>query len=132
MVLSMSSRVFVGLPLCRDPAWLEVVSAYLAEVVGTAAALRPYPKYTRSVIRPFLAPPKRMARILARAREALEPAIWERRASDNQDLDLLSFLVQTSETIDVMSIILKLLVLTSAAVSLIRYPISSHSLICSL
>lgn len=56
MVLSVTSRVFVGESLCRDQGWLEAVSAYLAEVVATGQALRPYSRRLRPLLRPLLAP----------------------------------------------------------------------------
>lgn len=56
MVLSVTSRLFVGESLCRDQGWLEAVSAYLAEVVATGQALRPYSRRLRPLLRPLLAP----------------------------------------------------------------------------
>ena len=117
MVLSISSRVFVGESLCRDSAWLEVVSAYLAEVVSTANALRPYPSIIRPILRPFLAPKSRMASTIARAQDILDPAIEARQKSHDRYLDVLGFLVSTTETEETLPVILKLLVLMSAAVS---------------
>ena len=117
MVLSVSSRVFVGESLCRDQEWLQVVSAYLTEVVSTAKALRPYPRILRPLIRPLLAPKGRMTLILSNARKVLIPAIEARRKSRDKHIDLLQFLVETSGDGQHMPIILKLLVLTSAAVS---------------
>ena len=116
MVLSVSSRVFVGKSLCRDQEWLQVVSAYLAEVVSTAKALRPYPHALRPFIRPFLAPKGRMGLILSKAKKVLTPAIEARSKSRDEYSDLLQFLVDTSSDKKHMPIILKLLVLTSAAV----------------
>jgi hypothetical protein len=116
MVLAVSSRVFVGLPLAHDKAWLDTISAYLSEVVATANALRPYPRLLRPLLRPFLAPKSRMDDILSKAIAVLGPAILERQNPDHKANDLLGFLVLTSEVVDPMAITLKLLVLTSAAV----------------
>ena len=110
MVLAVSSRVFVGLLLARYPAWLDTVSAYLAEVVGTANTLRPWPRLLHPLLRPFLAPKRRMDAILAKAQKALGPAIREREALKYEQTNLLGFLVQTSDVVDELSIILKLLV----------------------
>ena len=125
MVLSVSSRVFVDEPLCRDQDWLQVVSAYLAEVVAVANVLRPYPRLLRPLLRPLLAPSGRMKRILSDAHKVLVPAIEARRRPDHHHNDLLNFLVETSSTKDYMPTILKLLVLTSAAVSLL-YALSNR------
>ena len=117
MVLGVSSRTFVGSILCRDPRWLKVISDYLAEVVAVGNKLRPYPHYLRAILRPFLAPRSRMADILANAMEVLRSPIEEREAFPGQFVDLLGFLVETSVEVKHESIILKLLVLSSAAVS---------------
>lgn len=119
MVLAVSSRVFVGLPLAHDKDWLDTISAYLSEVVGTGNALRPWHPALRPILRLVLAPKSRMNAILAKAQEVLTPAIEARKALGDDQKDLLGFLVQTSEVIDPMSIILKLLVLTSAAVRIV-------------
>jgi hypothetical protein len=117
MVLGVSSLVFVGMPIARQPEWLDVVSAYLTEVVATASALRPYPTLLRPLLRPFLAPKSRMQAILRKANIVLLPAIQERMVPEHEQKDLLGFLVQSCETVDPLSIILKLLVLVSAAAS---------------
>ena len=116
MVLSISSRVFVGESLCRNQEWLQAVSAYLSEVRYIAGVLRPYPPALRPLLRPFLAPKSRMTAILANAQKVLIPAIEARQISKNTYNDLLQFLVETSKDGQPMPIILKLLVLTAAAV----------------
>ncbi|KAL9063655.1 MAG: hypothetical protein Q9161_009356 [Pseudevernia consocians] len=115
MVLSVSSRIFVGESYCRNEEWLQVISAYLSEVVTTAKALRPYHPILRPLFRPFLAPKGRMSGIMKKAEQILLPAIKDRQESYSEHLDLLQFLVDTSPDGKIMPIILKLLVLTSAA-----------------
>ncbi|KAH6915699.1 cytochrome P450 [Coprinopsis sp. MPI-PUGE-AT-0042] len=46
-----SNRTFVGLPLCRDPDYIELNVKYTVEVVTTGAVLRALPTF----IRPFVA-----------------------------------------------------------------------------
>jgi hypothetical protein len=133
MVLSLSSRTFVGLPLARDSAWLQIISTYLAEVVATAGALRPYPAPLRPFLRPFLAPKSRMDKVLATARAVISPVIEERRQSNDKNVDVLQFLISTSKVVDPMSVILKLLVVMSAAVSVPAFgSLSSRHLIGSI
>lgn len=117
MILAVSSRVFVGLPLSRDQAWLDTISAYLNEVVFIVNTLRPYPRVLRPILRFILAPESRMDAILAKALEILGPAIQERQKPGYEANDLLGFLISTSDIVDPKDIILKLLVLNSAAVS---------------
>lgn len=106
----------MGLPLARDKRWLDVVSAYLANVVGTENALRPWPRFIRSLVRPLVAPKREIDTILTDALKILGPAINERRESQQKQNDLLGFFVETSDVVKPISIVLKLLVLTSAAV----------------
>ena len=115
MVLSVTSRVFVGRPLAYEQAWLDTVSGYLAEVVATANALRPWPSVLRPLVRHFVAPKHRMDTILTNAEKLLVPAIQERQEREKQT-DMLGFLVQTSEAVDPKAVILRLLILTAAAV----------------
>ncbi|KAJ8061492.1 hypothetical protein OCU04_009307 [Sclerotinia nivalis] len=84
--------------------------------VATANALRPYPCLLRHLLRPILAPKSRMDAILSKALEILGPAIQERQNADHKRNDLLGFLISTSEVVDPKEVILKLLVLHSAAV----------------
>jgi cytochrome P450 len=116
MVLAVSSRVFVGLSLAHDKAWLDITSAYLSEVVAIGNALRPWPRSLRPLLRPFLAPKSRIDNIIAKALEVLTPAIEQRQKLKDEQNDLLRFLVQTSDVVNPKSIILKLLVLNAAAV----------------
>ena len=117
MVLSITSRVFVGQPLCRDPAWLNVMAAYLAGIFSTAAALRPYPRFLRPFLRQFLAPKRSYDKILANAEQVLTSAINERWENSSQHVDLLGFLAQAQKGGDPATIALQLLVLGSASVS---------------
>ncbi|CAD6451447.1 523ff31b-83c7-4f83-86e0-be06ec8d3804 [Sclerotinia trifoliorum] len=115
MILAVSSRVFVGLPLSREKAWLDNVSAYLNEVAAIADSLRPYPRLLRPLLRPFLAPKSRMDGILSKALEILGPAIQERQKPHHKANDLLGFLISTSKVVNPKEITLKLLVLNAAA-----------------
>ena len=128
MVLSVSSRIFVGESHCRNEEWLQVVSAYLNEVVATAKALRPYHPFLRPLLRPFLAPKSRMRGVINKAEQVLLPAIRDRQGSHAEHLDLLQFLVDTSPDGKIRPLVLKLLVLTSAAVSTDRLLYTNHRL----
>ena len=107
----------MGAELACNQEWLDTISAYLAEVVAIGNALRPWPSRLRSLIRPFLAPRYKMDAIISKAQKVLLPAIRIRQAADHTPTDLLGFLSQSSDALKPISVILKLLVLTSAAVS---------------
>ncbi|ESZ94104.1 hypothetical protein SBOR_5524 [Sclerotinia borealis F-4128] len=99
IILAVSSRVFVDLPLARDKARLDIISAYIAEAVATGDALRPYPHFLRPLFRPFLAPQSRMAAILSIAQIILGSAILERQDPNHKANDLLGFLIATSKNV---------------------------------
>ncbi|EDN92085.1 hypothetical protein SS1G_07947 [Sclerotinia sclerotiorum 1980 UF-70] len=82
---------------------------------ATGNALRPYPRLLRPVLRSFLAPKTRMDGIFSKALEILGSAIQERQKPEHKANNLLGFLVSTSEVVNPKEIVLKLLVLNSAA-----------------
>ncbi|KAF4609828.1 hypothetical protein G7Y89_g15795 [Cudoniella acicularis] len=90
MILSVSSPVFVGLPLAHDQAWLDIV--------------------------PFLASKKQFEELLTRAKKLLTPAIRERENLGEEQDDVLGFLVQSWEIVNPRAVILQLLSLNAAAI----------------
>lgn len=117
MVLSISSRSFVGLPTSRNPDWLKASAECQAEIWRVASVLRPYPSWLRPVLRPFLAPKGRLAKIMKSAQNIIFPLIDERLQGDGKQLDLLQFLIATSKNLDKGETVLRVLGLMTAAVS---------------
>lgn len=116
MVLGISSEVFVGLPVGRDSRWLKASADCQAEIWGVAAVLRPYPPFLRPLLRPFLAPKGRLAKIMRTAEDVLFPVINERLRGKDKHVDLLQFLISTSKEVDRSAMVLRVLGLMAAAV----------------
>ncbi len=79
MIARINSRILVGLPLCRDPDWLQVAEGYPQDSVAVAMDLRPYFPWLRWAIYPFLDSARRLKNEYAIAHRKLEPLIDERR-----------------------------------------------------
>jgi hypothetical protein len=55
-VVRLSSRIFLGLPLCRDKRWLEIAREYTMDAFNAARALRQIPSIIRPIMHWFMAP----------------------------------------------------------------------------
>lgn len=117
MVLAITSSVFVGEGTAKDPAWLEVVSAYLKEVVTVAKTLKPYPAVLRPLLRPLIAPKHPVQAVYSKADKLLAQPIRERREDPTKHKDVMAFLAKSQPQVDQHQIVLQLMVLVSAAAS---------------
>lgn len=115
-VLSMSSRIFDGESHCRNEEWLQSISAHIDEVIAIARILIPQPLILRPLLRPFLVPKSRMEEIMKKSAQILLLGIKDRQNSPSAHLDLLQSLINTSPYGKLMPTMLKLLVLTPAAI----------------
>jgi cytochrome P450 len=79
LVTEASSRVFLGLPLCRTPKWLEIARDYTVDLMMAAYAMRAVPP----TIRPFtywaLPPVKKLQRTVSEAEKIIRPEVQRRR-----------------------------------------------------
>ncbi|KAI6152483.1 cytochrome P450 [Pisolithus tinctorius] len=75
IVCRASNRVFVGLPLCRDPDWIDLNSRFAVDVATDANILNMFPKFLVPFVSKIL--PNTAAGI-ERARKHLDPIIKER------------------------------------------------------
>ncbi|KAJ3563164.1 hypothetical protein NPX13_g8296 [Xylaria arbuscula] len=87
LVAQLSSRVFLGDKLCRNPEWLEVTSQYPVTAFGAAYKLRLYPKVLRPLVNWFLPECQHLRHQQARARSMIEPIINERAAEKRKALE---------------------------------------------
>ncbi|KAJ5951586.1 uncharacterized protein N7479_009999 [Penicillium vulpinum] len=80
MLAQMSSRVFLGELLCRDPNWLHITINYAIHVIRATEKLRQWPK----ILRPFanqVLPSCRMIRSdMKQALDLITPILTKRRA----------------------------------------------------
>ncbi|KAF9000036.1 cytochrome P450 [Hymenopellis radicata] len=83
IVARASNRVFVGLPLCRNPEYLEINKKFTLDVVATATVLKLFPEFMRPVV--ALAFPN-VETSIRKVRGMVEPLVKE--YNDHvQDLD---------------------------------------------
>ncbi|KAJ7047698.1 cytochrome P450 [Mycena alexandri] len=75
IVCRTSNRLFVGLPLCRDPDFIKLNVDYAMEVIIAGQMINMLPAFLRPTIGPLLSPRKK---ILRRASKHLTPVVAER------------------------------------------------------
>jgi cytochrome P450 len=80
IVARMSSRVFLGSELCRNPAWLRITVDYTVNAFFAAADIRLWPKPLRSIVHWFLPSCQKLRAQLQEARRIITPVIEKRRA----------------------------------------------------
>ena len=97
------SRVFVGLPLCRNPEWLATTVGYTLDAFAVAGALRDRHWMVRPFIYYFLDSRRRVQGHLAIARKHLTPILNSRTPSkkgEDKPLDLLQWMTDSAEGSD--------------------------------
>ncbi|KAF7532699.1 hypothetical protein G7054_g7722 [Neopestalotiopsis clavispora] len=75
----MSSAVFAGSELARDPRWQELILSYTVNLFNGVRALRTWPAFTRKFIHWFLPECRTCRKQLVLARELLQPVLDKRR-----------------------------------------------------
>ncbi|KAF8330123.1 cytochrome P450 [Amanita rubescens] len=101
VVCRASNRMLVGLPLCRDPDYLELNKQFAVDFIESTAILRMLPHLLKPIVAPFLNAAKGLKRglkhigPLVKEREGLEA----RYGKDWQDRpnDILTWLVEISK-----------------------------------
>ncbi|KAL6231982.1 hypothetical protein BDW75DRAFT_233165 [Aspergillus navahoensis] len=79
-VARVSSRLFLGDRLCRDPNWIRITTEYTRNVASAFNALNTWPPVLRRLVCRFLGPVRILRRQVHEARNVLEPVLGERRA----------------------------------------------------
>ncbi|KAI0527714.1 cytochrome P450 [Xylaria bambusicola] len=87
LVAQLSSRVFLGEKLCRNPEWLDVTSQYPPTAFNAAQQLRLYPKPLQPLVNWFLPECRLLRRQQARARSMIVPVIEERKAEKRRAIE---------------------------------------------
>lgn len=75
LVAGFSARAFVGLPLCRDQAWLGNSIKFTVDVITAVRAIHRQPWYLRPILAPFLKEVKGLQAGYAFAAQKLESTI---------------------------------------------------------
>ncbi|KAI1272047.1 cytochrome P450 [Xylaria sp. FL0933] len=87
LVARLSSRVFLGDKLCRDPGWLQVTSQYPITSFNAAYKLRLYPKLIRPLVHWFLPECQLLRHQSAQARSMIQPIINQRLEEKRKALE---------------------------------------------
>ncbi|KAJ6459072.1 cytochrome P450 [Mycena sanguinolenta] len=105
VVARTTNRLFVGLPLCRNQAYLNISIGYTVAVFKRCHILSLFPRWIRPIIGPLMSPKKEADR---RTLEFLGPIISERLAKEEElgpdwpdkPNDLISWLMQDAAPAD--------------------------------
>ncbi|KAH8691170.1 cytochrome P450 [Talaromyces proteolyticus] len=79
IVSQISSRVFLGDKLCRDPNWLRITVAYTTDSFIAAQELRLWPELIRPLAAYFLPSCRKIRRTIQEARAIIGPVLEVRR-----------------------------------------------------
>jgi len=76
-----SNRIFVGLPLCRDPEYVQLNIDYTVTIFTRGQMIGLLPEFLKPIVAPFLSPRKSSLR---HALKFLKPILEERLEQDNK------------------------------------------------
>ncbi|KAJ3769084.1 cytochrome P450 [Lentinula raphanica] len=76
-----ANRYFLGLPLCRDPDWLDLNTNFAVEVFISAMIINLFPSFLKPIAGRFLT---RMPSSMRRANHHLRPIVEERLAKEEE------------------------------------------------
>ncbi|OCK81414.1 cytochrome P450 [Lepidopterella palustris CBS 459.81] len=81
LIARAGSRVFIGIPVCRDEAWIDSSISFTSNIFETMALLRPFPGFMQPFVAKFLPSTRRLDKQLKSIKEdLLVPIINKRRA----------------------------------------------------
>ncbi|KAJ5713555.1 uncharacterized protein N7483_010736 [Penicillium malachiteum] len=79
IISQLSSRVFLGTELCRNPDWLRVTRDYTVDAIQAGQDLRVWPKTMRSWVHWFIPSCRRLRAHLAECKDLVNPVLEKRR-----------------------------------------------------
>ncbi|KAI6042751.1 cytochrome P450 [Pisolithus marmoratus] len=121
VVCRASNRVFVGLPLCRDPDWIDLTSRFAVDVAMDANILNMFPKFLVPFVSKQL---PNTAGGIKRGTKHLDPIVKERLRcmreygdewSDKPN-DLLQWLIDEREEFSTRQLTLRVLTINFASI----------------
>ncbi|KAL3432958.1 cytochrome P450 [Aspergillus tetrazonus] len=80
IVAQLSSKVFLGDQICRNPDWLRITVAYTVDSFLAAQALRMWPTFMRRLVAPFIPGVQKIRAELEEARRIILPVLEKRKA----------------------------------------------------
>jgi ent-kaurene oxidase len=87
IVAQVTARVFVGIPLCRDPEWINLMVDYTRHAIGGAMSLADYPQWSHFIMAQFNKKIAVVRHTRKKTRDLLAPILAERRARLQHDPD---------------------------------------------
>jgi cytochrome P450 len=82
MVAQLSSRIFLGDKICRNPDWLDITINYTINAFTAAQELRLLPEFLRPFAVRYLPTSRKAQGQLKQARKIINPVLKERRAAE--------------------------------------------------
>ncbi|KAJ5761129.1 hypothetical protein N7520_008285 [Penicillium odoratum] len=79
MVAQLSSRVFLGEKICRNPEWLDITINYTLSAFSAAQELRLLPEFLRPIAVRYLPGSRKAQNQVKQARKIINPVVKERR-----------------------------------------------------
>ncbi|EDR01384.1 uncharacterized protein LACBIDRAFT_310984 [Laccaria bicolor S238N-H82] len=127
VVCRATNRTIVGLPLCRNPDYLELTTQFAADVVTMSSILRLVPPFLRPIINHLFT---KLPQRLQRGMKHLKPIIDSRREEQEKigngyekPLDFLSWLMEAAqgEEQTIENLTRRVLVVNFAAITRLRW-----------
>jgi len=113
-VCRVTNRLFVGLPLCRDPDYIALNVQFAIDLVTTGTIINTFPAFLRPLVAKLCT---KVPASIQREMKRLKPIIDERRRNpDDQPDDLLSWLMKTREEQSVRDLTIRVLMLNFTAI----------------
>ncbi|KAH8703535.1 cytochrome P450, partial [Talaromyces proteolyticus] len=81
MVARLSSRVFLGLDVCRNPEWIRITIDYTVNVFMASSAIKRYPKFLHRIANWYLPETRKIRAQVTEARRIIQPVIDRRAAA---------------------------------------------------
>ncbi|RWA14714.1 hypothetical protein EKO27_g325 [Xylaria grammica] len=82
LMARITSRLFLGVPICRDKKWLQLQLDLVMAIFQTILLMRNYPRFTHPLLGAVIPARKRLNKCMEELHEFLEPLIEERMAID--------------------------------------------------
>jgi cytochrome P450 len=81
LMARITSRVFLGEELCRNPDWLRITTTYTTQTFRAVEELRLWPAWLRSIVHWFLPNCTAARKLVQEARDVIKPLLEKRRAA---------------------------------------------------
>ena len=121
LISRISSRAFVGAPVCYEETWTRTVNAFPMDVEKVKFALLVFPSAARSWIVHLLPQKWRLTRDHRQVRNLLFPE--KKLKMSEEEFTFFNFLLQTSKDTDPETLTSRMILMTAAAVSVTYSPV---------